>query len=91
MSLSPGIDSSVADLLIKSRETQPFVSVSAFVGHPLVRFLTLATDDLTVTSSYFELKANARNERIDYRESVYLSVTSSKLRVLHRWREDFDE
>lgn len=90
-SLSPNLDGGAADILIKARETQPFTSLEAFTGHPLIQFRQIPVTGLAVQSEYFELRTVARDTRLEHRLVTLLRRNGDKVTTLRRWRENFDE
>ncbi|MBI2799542.1 MAG: type II secretion system minor pseudopilin GspK [Gammaproteobacteria bacterium] len=91
MSLAPGIDASVAEQLIRARETQPFLSVESFLKHPLLQFREVPPDLIAVDTHYFELTSTASNERLDYRMRSVLMRNGATVTTVARQRAELDE
>jgi general secretion pathway protein K len=91
LSLAPSLDSSAVNILLKARDTQPFLTTDAFIKHPLLQFRQIPADDVTVTSDYFELQSTARNARLDTRMVSLLARSGREVVTLRHWRDNFDE
>ncbi len=91
MSLAPSLDSSAVKILLQARASQPFLTVDAFLKHPLLQFRQLSADAVAVTSDYFELQSSARNTRLDTHMVSLLARSGLEVAVLRRWRDNFDE
>ncbi len=91
LSLAPSLDSSAVNILLRARDTQPFLTIDAFIKHPLLQFRQIPADDVTVTSDYFELQSTARNARLDARMVSLLARSGREVATLRRWRDNFDE
>lgn len=87
MSLGPGIDRTTADLLVTSREIQPWIDVATFVKHPLLVGRPLLAQGLTTRSNWFEL-----HTRIDgsagmlFRHTLLERLAPNRVRVARRER-----
>ena len=91
MSLAPGIDASVAEQLIRARETQPFLSVESFLKHPLLQFRQVPPELIAIDTHYFELTSTASNERLDYRMRSLLVRNGAAVTTVARQRAELDE
>jgi len=87
MSVGPGLDRATADLLVTSRQIQPWSSVGAFLKHPLLVGRPLLAQGLTTRSNWFELRT-----RIDgdtgalFRRTLIERLAPNRLRIVRRER-----
>ncbi|HMM75838.1 MAG TPA: type II secretion system minor pseudopilin GspK [Gammaproteobacteria bacterium] len=87
MSLGPGIDRPTADLLIGSREIQPWVNVAAFLKHPLLAGRPLLAQGLTARSSWFELRTRIESSAgAMFRRTLIERLAPNRLRIARRER-----
>ncbi len=91
MSIGPGIDRSTAQMLVDSRRVQPFQSVRAFLGHPIMLGRPIRSRDLSVASEFFELRADAHDARLQYNARAVLSRRGGRVATVRRTRGFFDE
>ncbi len=84
MSLGPSVSSSTAAVLMRARETQPFVTVEAFRKHPLLQYAQLEESDLSLESDFFELKTTVRSPRFEHTTLSLLARDQNKVRRLGR-------
>ncbi|MEX2482177.1 MAG: type II secretion system minor pseudopilin GspK, partial [Gammaproteobacteria bacterium] len=59
MSLGPGIDRGTAEILAGARDVQPFQTVDAFTGFPMLVGRPLLGDGLSTRSDWFALRMQA--------------------------------
>lgn len=81
MSLGPGMSSSTASVLIRARETQPFMTMDAFRKHPLLQYAQIDEADLALASDFFELRTTVRSPRF---ERTTLSLLARNQRQVQR-------
>lgn len=91
MSLAPGIDHATVDMLIAARKAQPFMTVDAFVHHPLLLGRPLMQEQLTVSSEYFVLNADVANARVDFHSRMVMARAGQRVSVVQRSRGYLDE
>jgi general secretion pathway protein K len=85
MSLGPGIDRGTAEILIGSREIQPFTSVEMLLQNPVLLGRPLLATGLSTSSSYFELRTRAVGDDLPYfRRSLLERTAPTRLRVVRR-------
>ncbi len=91
MSLGPGIDRATADLLVGSREIQPWTDIASFLDHPLLAGRRLLAHGLGTRSNWFELRT-----RVDgsagalFRRTLIERLAPNRLRVARRERRYVD-
>lgn len=88
MSLGPGLDRPTADLLVSSRQIQPFATVDALLRHPLLVGRPLVAQGLSVRSTYFDLHTRIEGEELpQFRRTLLERLSPERVRVVRRDRE----
>ncbi|MBM4227080.1 MAG: general secretion pathway protein GspK [Gammaproteobacteria bacterium] len=87
MSLGPAVSSSTATVLIRARETQPFMTLDAFRKHPLLQYAQLEAGDLALASDFFELRTTVRSPRFEHTTLSLITRNQNKARRLGREQE----
>jgi type II secretory pathway component PulK len=87
MSLGPAVSSSTAAVLIRVRETQPFMTVDAFLKHPLLQYAQMEAGDLALASDFFELRTTVRSPRFEHTTLSLLARNQNKVRRISRQQE----
>lgn len=87
MSLGPAVSSSTAAVLIRARETQPFMTLDAFLKHPLLQYAQLEAGDLALASDFFELRTTVRSPRFEHTTLSLLARNQNEVRRLARQQE----
>ncbi|MGD9604034.1 MAG: type II secretion system minor pseudopilin GspK [Gammaproteobacteria bacterium] len=91
MSLSPTLDPGTAGIILRARETQPFITLESFTRHPLLQFREIPAGSVSVASEWFQLTSRVRDARMDVRIVSLLARSGGEVNALRRWRENFDE
>ena len=92
MSLGPGLDRGTADLLVTSRQIQPWTTVSDCLRHPLLAGRPLLAQGLATRATLFELRTRiAGDDGIVYRYSLIERTAPNRLRVVRRERRYNDD
>lgn len=87
MCIGPGIDRATADLLVGSRDIQPWPDVAAFLRHPLLAGRPLLAQGLATRSSWFELKTRVATDGVPlFRRTLLERLGPNNLRVARRDR-----
>lgn len=91
MCLGPGIDRATADLLVSSREIQPWPNLAAFLRHPLLGGRPLLSEGLATQTRWFELRTRVDGaDGAVFRRTLLERAGPNELRIVRRERRYTD-
>lgn len=92
MSLAPGIDRRTADLIITTRDVQPFRSTEALLSLPMLAMSGLDPDGLDVGSEFFAATTRlASGVDVTHSRALIARARSGRTRVARRQNGYFDD